>query len=468
MVVTTTAGLALLATSTLQIVRHTPTFNMRRNLYEVFDLADIQVVDDKKHVTKPKIRKLRKTIYGFTLNLELPKGYTVEQFRKALPVIEQATSSQILTKHLRGREVELQLGCIPVEERMDYDRHLMITGRPTVPYHTAFGVKHIDFWDDACCHLIAAGATRMGKTVFLRLLFTNIMLSMGGNVQFFYINNKVEDYYPMQGIPQIPEPAEDVLDAIRVMHRAKEEVERRKAVLRKSRDCVNVQMYREKYPNENMPPMFIVFDEFGRFTDEDKDNKEAKLLQQLVMEIAETAGYLDVHLVIATQRPDATTVLKPRIRANILTRVCFQTADEKNSEIVIHTGSAAHLDRIKGRAIVLDGMPAIGQVPYVSEDQTAYLLSPFRRDGFDVEPERSDDTDVLEPFSGFKPRPLGGDDLPRRSETVGNRQPVDETTGPGRPHTYNPKTKGRVLSLHAESCYHPPTVHQVDALSSRR
>ncbi len=313
--------------------------------------------------------------------------------------------------------------------------------------------------------LIVAGATRMGKTVFVRLLFTHLMVATEGKVVFYYMNNKVEDYYPMQDVPQIPEPSESIEEAIATLYSVRNEIRERKKKLRKTKDAVNVRQYNEKHPEDYIPPMFVVFDEYGRFADESEESEE---LQSLVQEIAETAGYLDIHLVIATQRPDATSVLKPRIRANILTRVCFQTADAANSRIVIHTDDAAHLGEVRGRSIVLDGSRMLAQIPYLSEEQTMELLNPYRRDLHEIESKRFEDFNVAEEVPSAIEGSPSDDGLPRSSETLRNYQQDYEKVEPKRTRSSNSKTKRRTVPIHAQSGNDPYGIEQDQALLSDR
>lgn len=397
-------------------------YELKWELQDVFETNKIETrigVGEQVKIFKPDILSIKKKEYGWDIVVELPKGYPLDKFIERIPAMEQATASQIKTKHLRGRKVELKLGCIPLHERFDFEESLIQYGELSIPYHTSFGVKYLNFHDEATCHLLVAGVTRMGKTVFLRLLFTQLLLATEGNVKFYYMNNKVEDYYPLQGIPQIPEPAESIGDAITTLYLVQHEIQQRKAKLRKAKDSVNVRQYNEKHPDDSIPPMFIVFDEYGRFIDDSPDSKE---LQALVQEIAETAGYLDVHLVIATQRPDASTVLLPRIRANVLTRVCFQTADEPNSRIVVHNGAAAHLDEIPGRAIILDGTPTLAQIPYVNDDIVMEYLNPYRREMNEIESTGRENYSDVEEIPSFIKGSDRSNRLPRSLPTLGDSE----------------------------------------------
>jgi DNA segregation ATPase FtsK/SpoIIIE-like protein len=131
----------------------------------------------------------------------------------------------------------------------------------------------------------------------------------------------------------------------------------------------------EKYPHmyHHFKPIFVLIDEYARFA----DNKE---IQKKVTELVESARYVNIHIIIATQRPDARTVLPPRIKANLLTRVCFTTADEANSIIILDKTGAESLGRISGRAILSDGEINTIQVPFISTDEIRKQLKPYKKE----------------------------------------------------------------------------------------
>lgn len=414
---------------------------IKRELEEVFEINKIYSlmrVGENERKYECKITKMEKTSTGYIITLVIPKGYALQKFLDKVPVMEQATASSIKAKYVRGRTVQMTMGCIPVYETMEYGEHLIQEGQISIPYFTPFGIKYLDFHDEATCHMIAAGATRMGKTVFLRLLFVNILKATEGKVKFFYVNNKVEDYFPFIGIPQIPEPAETINEAIGTMYAVRGEIMRRKNILRSKRNCVNVKQFNQKYPDEYIEPMFVVFDEYGRFID---DSDESQELQDLILEVSETAGYLDIHLVIATQRPDATTVLKPRIRANILSRVCFQTADEANSKIVVHSDAAFNLGEVAGRAIILDGMRSVAQIPYISEEDTMDLLNEFRRPHHENKSEGQFNYPIVSEIQSDEQGSDREDSMPGGIESSSDSEPYYEEIKPPKSSSRGKKTK---------------------------
>lgn len=433
MAITSLIGFSLMGISALGTFVPTKPKRLRNLLVELLELSNVEIPTDSNAVLRPKVFRVIKTKYGYTTKIRLPKGYAIEKFLDKVPIIEQGLGYAIRTKRLQGREIEIQIGTTVLRDSMAYKPSMAKIGVPTIPYFTPFGLQHLNFWDETTCHIIGAGATRMGKSVLLRLMFTNIMIAMNGNVRFFYINNKIEDGKPFRNIPQITPPAETIEEAASLLGQVMGVIHARKELIRSTTDCVNAKQFREKHPEIDMPPIFVVFDEYGRFAEDEG-------FQEIVTELAETAGYLDVHLVIATQRPDATTVLKPRIRANILTRICFQTADERNSEIVVHTDAAAHLDSIRGRAIVLDGFPQLGHIPYISEDEVFELLADWRVPN-DAQPKGQEYIALSESLPSFVTRPTSDSDMFEYGESLGDIQSNHKKTQPRRTRSRNSTSK---------------------------
>lgn len=320
------------------------TKRLLKRYYKSVDLELVKILN----VTKDRARVL------------IPLGLTERKFYEKSQGLELALQVPVLVKHDRGRIFTIDIAQTTLPESIVYDE-LMDTGELAVPLYTPFGLIYLDFNDEVCAHLLIGGATRMGKTVLLRLIVTHILLRTKGKAKFFFLDNKITDLVMFEGLPQFKlgetvEDARNILDDVRTL------VEERRNMLKASGSV----------DGRHLDPVFVVIDEYGRFAD-DRD------IQDRVTFIAETAGYLNIHLIIATQRPDATSAIKPRIKANLVTRFSFTTADETNSQIIIGVPDAAHLGRIQGRAIFMDGFPHTVQVPYISADFAKELVTPYAR-----------------------------------------------------------------------------------------
>jgi hypothetical protein len=415
LVILALAGASMLATSVLGIGLNTNKMKMRRAIVRTLKAYKLE---------KVKITKLDYQDYGYRAELILPAGVTVHDFEdKVMEGMEQETyATGTVFKPIYGSKVEVRFGfkqlkgnyCTCMEE---YGKQHPLA----IPLFTPFGRKYLDFSDESTCHILIGGATRMGKSVLLRLIMTHLYISHNGKCDITICDNKVTDVHMFQGLPGV-KIAETAGEAMLYFDDVLQEGYRRKEVLKTKGDVVDVRSYRKKYPDdEPLPPMFVVVDEYGRFA-------EVKELQEKVIEIAETMGYLDIHLVIASQRPDAANVLKPRIKANLLTRIAFTTSDETNSKIILDLPDAAKLGKVKGRAILLDGFPEKVQVPYMSEEQAVALLSKYKG-GKEHDEERQTDYPITETLPSFVAGPVGSTGLPGSSEAQRHDQPNRKKAG---------------------------------------
>jgi DNA segregation ATPase FtsK/SpoIIIE-like protein len=81
-----------------------------------------------------------------------------------------------------------------------------------------------------------------------------------------------------------------------------------------------------------------------------------------------------IHLVIATQRPDA-NALPGQLKGNIPVTIAFRTRNRLNSQILLESDSAGELPSIAGRAILQIGADEQQcQVMYMSPGKAKELL----------------------------------------------------------------------------------------------
>lgn len=401
-----------------------------------------------------KVDKIARIQNGWSVQFKMPAGYTVVEFEKeAKQALDEVSyAGGIKFRKLHGNKAEMQFGYGKFNDKMKYVPEEVGKGALKIPLYSPFGMNYVDFGDETSCHLLIGGTTRMGKSVLIRLLITHLMRTMDGKVRIYVLDNKITDLYPFKGVPQIA-MAETISEAHHAVNEVLSEVSRRKQILKEKGDVVDARQFRQRYPEESMPPLFVVIDEYARFA---SDNK----FQESVTEIAETAGYLDIHLIVASQRPDASTVLKPRIRANMLTRISFTTVDETNSNLILDVPDAAHLGRIQGRAVFSDGFAGKVQVPFLSADKAKNLLQPYRtmEEIKDDESEGSANSDISAPVQDLEPGPISIPSSEGEFEPGRYYQSSGKKTGKGRGNSSRAKKQGEILSIRDEPADDPHPV----------
>jgi hypothetical protein len=353
-------------------------------------------------------------------NIHLPEHKELSDLEKLLPNLQQEVgATAVKLGKVSGKYVEILFGMNKLID-IDFNTSMLQPNTLKLRFLSAFGEYILDFEDGASCHLLNGGVTRMGKTCFLLYLATSIFLQNKGNVKLYISSVKLKDYYPFEGIPQI-KMTRDIEGMIELLAEVMDEYKKRDDLLyspslKKATDAKSV---RKLYPDFQhlFKPIFIIIDEYARFA-------ESKIIQNIVTEIVETAGFVNVHVIIASQRPDAATVLRPRIRANLLCRMAFTTADRKNSEVILDREGAEKLGKIPGRGMVLDSDLHVVHVPYLDAVECDRLLEEYRDE---QNTEGSINTGYTGQIQGLQPKSTGMDGLPGELESNKRSEPGTET-----------------------------------------
>jgi hypothetical protein len=339
-------------------------------------------------------------------NVRLPSHADLEDLEQILQNLKmEIKAMDVKIGQVEGKKVELLFGNRDLS-KVPFENKYINMGSLKISLPNSFGMQYLDFEDGASCHLLNGGAPRMGKTIFLLYLSTMLYVQTKGNIKLFINSPKSKDFYPLFGLPNIQVEREEsfIIESLDMMI---DEYKKRNTLLYSSafKMATDAKTVREFYPDKFhlFKPMFLIIDEYGRFA----DNPE---IQKKVMELVETAGFVNVHVVIATQRPDARTVLPPRIKQGLQARICFRVPDKNNSIVILDNEGAEKLPTTKGRAIMLDGDMNIIQVPYLKYNQCEELLKPFRKEMEEDEQngERQTDSTLSDKVQNLFTESVGG------------------------------------------------------------
>lgn len=349
-------------------------------------------------------------------NIHLPEHKERADLEKILLNLQQEVDAiAVKIGKTKGKHMELQFGMrelVPTEIKHDDNSIMNYLDANTlkIKFPSAYGDAIIDFEDGASCHMLNGGVTRMGKTCFLLYLATVLYLQNGGNLRLCVSSIKLKDYYPFFGIPNV-ELRRTTKGMIKLLEELIDEYKKRDDLLYspsfiKATDAKSV---KKIYPDKAhlFNPIFLIIDEYARFA-------ESKPVQEMVTELVETAGFVNIHVILASQRPDASTVLRPRIRANLLCRMAFTTADRKNSEVILDREGAEKLGKIPGRGILNDGDAQVIQVPYIDAIECNELLRPYYCEGlinYEQNTEGHNDNSVTDQIQSMLKESISVDDM---------------------------------------------------------
>lgn len=214
-------------------------------------------------------------------------------------------------------------------------------------------------------HLLVAGTTGGGKSVFLnQLICTMLLKNRSDELQFCFIDLKRNELWGYRKIPHLWHPI--VLRAAQVpaiMERIEEEMEARMDLFQKY-DIQDIDEWQKRFPDNKLPRLIIVFDEIANVMRWPETKKQ---MESLLANLAALGRAFGIHLILCTQRPDS-DVVTGLVKTNVTTRICFNT-DNWGSRVVLNNEMANGL-KPRGRAVVKVGSAfTIVQAPFIEKKE---------------------------------------------------------------------------------------------------
>lgn len=191
-------------------------------------------------------------------------------------------------------------------------------------------------------HLLVAGATGSGKSVFINAFLCGILMTYSPDyVKFLLVDPKMVELPPYNGIPHLLTPViTDVEKVIYSLEWLVVEMQRRFRVLNKA-GVKNVEQYNTSLGFPALPYIIVVVDEMADLMLSSGIDVETK-----VVRLAQMARAVGIHLVLATQRPSV-DVITGLIKANIPARIGMNVATSVDSRVI--------LDMIGAETLLGDG-----------------------------------------------------------------------------------------------------------------
>jgi len=190
-------------------------------------------------------------------------------------------------------------------------------------------------------HLLVAGSTGTGKTIFLNSLILSLLYQNSPTtLRLVLIDPKRVEFTIYNGLPHLLCPV--IYTPQRTIHALKwiiEEMERRFNVLSESK-VKNIASFNEvalKKKTDPLPYIILIIDELA-----DLMAARGKEIEACIVRIAQMARAVGIHLVVATQRPSV-EVITGLIKANITSRVSFQVATQFDARTVLDMAGAEKL-----------------------------------------------------------------------------------------------------------------------------
>ncbi len=219
-------------------------------------------------------------------------------------------------------------------------------------------------------HMLVAGATGTGKTIFLNSLILSLLYkSTPDNLRIIMVDPKRVEFQNYNDIPHLLCPV--IYDAVKTMNALQwlaKEMERRFEVFSEV-PTRNLKSYNANKSviasGSQLPYIVLIIDELA-----DLMAAKGKELEAGIVRLAQMARATGIHLVLATQRPSV-EVITGLIKANISSRISFQVASQIDSRTVIDTSGAEKLLGAGDMLFLSSKSSRITRIqgPYISEKE---------------------------------------------------------------------------------------------------
>jgi DNA segregation ATPase FtsK/SpoIIIE, S-DNA-T family len=230
----------------------------------------------------------------------------------------------------------------PDRQTAHFDRYIQPQSSPAdAPIKVAIGIDldgqlcEADLSDPNTCHFLVGGTTGSGKSEFLRAMLLSLLARhTPPQLQIVLVDPKRVTFPEFERMPWLLAPV--VKDSDRAIDMMQELVDTMESRYRQfeQQQCNDLRSYNRKLidqPTKQLSRIVCIFDEYADFMAE---KETANALEQSIKRLGAMARAAGIHLIIATQRPEA-KVVTPLIRSNLPGRIALRTASAADSAIIL-------------------------------------------------------------------------------------------------------------------------------------
>jgi energy-coupling factor transporter ATP-binding protein EcfA2 len=302
------------------------------------------------------------TLYTFKPSRGI-KMSDIKKYESDLALALESKSIRILAPLMGTKYVGVEVGN-KVQEKLPFHNDLLVQKSLVIPVgQDVYGKPyHLDL--EKAPHLLVAGATGSGKSVFLNIAIQSLMASnTPESLAMILIDPKQTEFVDYEESPFLMTEIINTADEAKsALEWAIAEMERRY----KEFKSVKVKNITEYNVNFSMGKVVIVIDELGdlMFNSETfeekqlsdvtgnmfgetksykvKNSKFSVFIENAIVRLAQKARAAGIHLIIATQRP-AVKVVTGSMKVNLPTRISFRVPTKTDSQVILDTTGAEQL-----------------------------------------------------------------------------------------------------------------------------
>lgn len=228
-------------------------------------------------------------------------------------------------------------------------------------------------------HILVAGASGSGKSVFLGSLIVSLIHKYSPEeLRLILIDPKKTEFVLYNGLPHlmINEIITSANKAVQSLNWAIDEMERRYSLFeqmsRSGTYVVNLDQYNANLKKEErLPKIVIIIDELADLMLAAKKDIEDK-----IQSLTQKARATGIHVIVATQRP-STDVITGVIKSNLPTRIAFGVATDVDSRVILDQSGAQKLLGKGDMLYIMQGLktPVRVQSAFISPEEAQKVVN---------------------------------------------------------------------------------------------
>jgi len=228
-------------------------------------------------------------------------------------------------------------------------------------------------------HILVAGTTGSGKSVFLHSCILSLLIARPKDVDIIGIDPKGNEFYDYYGLKNFTF-VKDTVTAIQTLKHLVDEMEYRYSEMTLER-CRDIDEYTAQ--GNTMRRKVCIIDELA-----DLMYTGGKQVEEYIVRLAQKARACGIHLILATQRPSA-DIITGLIKANIPTRICFTVKSQIDSRIILDEKGGEKLNGKGDMLFQANGareLLRVQGVHFIKQEQTNIICVAYcEQTGKDVE-----------------------------------------------------------------------------------
>ena len=231
-------------------------------------------------------------------------------------------------------------------------------------------------------HLLVAGSTGSGKSVFLNSLICGLISKYSPmDLKLILFDPKRVEMQAYSNLPHMlfPESLKDVDKMVNVFKFLCNLMQDRYKLFNEvSTDVTlirDIDEYNEAYPAKKIPKIVVIIDEYAQMCSEKQYIRD---IEDCIKQLAQLARAAGIHVVLATQRPSV-DVITGVIKNNFPKRISFKVSASQDSKTIIERAGAEKLIG-KGDSYYVDGEKIVRvQSCYLSNSEIMDIVNYIKR-----------------------------------------------------------------------------------------